>query len=92
MHNLSRVLHKLDEVELHQNKDKCFCLKSSVEYLGHIIDENGLHPTTEKVKANKEAPKPRNIEELRSFLGIINYYSRVYQIYQQSCTIIRASS
>ena len=76
MHKLSRVLHKLDEVVLHLNKDKCFFLKSSVEYLGHVMDENGLHPTAEKVKAIKEAPKPRNIEELRSFLRIINYYSR----------------
>jgi len=44
-----------------------------VEYLGHIIDKSGLHPTQEKVQ---EAPAPKNLAELRSFLGIINYYSR----------------
>ena len=79
MHKLSRVLHKLDEVVLHLNKDKCFFLKSSVEYLGHVMDENGLHPTAEKVKAIKEAPKPRNIEELRRIITV-----GFYQICQQS--------
>jgi len=43
-----------------------------VEYLGHIIDESGLHPMEEKVQ---EAPAPKNLVELRSFLNIINYYS-----------------
>ena len=50
-------------------------LLQEVEYLGHIIDESGLHPTEEKVKAIQEAPAPKNLAELRSFLGIINYYS-----------------
>ena len=36
----------------------------------------GLHPTMEKVKAIQDAPKPKNVAELRSFLRIINYYSR----------------
>ena len=48
-----------------------------VEYLGHVIDENGLHPTKEKVKAIQETPQPRNVAELRSFLGIINYYTKI---------------
>ena len=47
-----------------------------VEYLGHVIDEHGLHPTKDKVKAIQEAPQPHNVTELRSFFGIINYYSK----------------
>ena len=76
LENLSVVLNKLDEAGLRLNKEKCFFLRPSVEYLGHIIDSQGLHPTTEKVKAIQDALKPRNVAELRSFLGIINYYSR----------------
>ena len=41
-----------------------------------MIDKEGLHPTQEKVRAIKEAPTPRNVEELRSFLGLVNYYSK----------------
>ena len=51
-------------------------LLTKVKYLGHIIDESDVHPTQEKVKAGKEAPVPKNLAELRSFLGIINYYCR----------------
>ena len=48
-----------------------------VEYLGHIIDQNGLYPIKEKVKAIREAPQSHNIIELRSFLDIINYYGKL---------------
>ena len=75
LQNLDVVLSKLSAAGLHLKRSKCFFLKPSVEYLGHIIDERGLHPTTEKVKAIQEAPKPKNVAELRSFLGIINNYS-----------------
>ena len=44
--------------------------------MGHVIDADGLHPTEDKVKAIKEAPRPRNVAELRSFLGILNYYHK----------------
>ena len=57
-------------------QSKCFTGKSSVEYLGHIIDKDGLHPAPEKVRAIQLAPEPRNITELRAFLGLLNYYSK----------------
>ena len=76
MQNLDVVLSKLSAAGLRLKRSKCFFLKPSVEYLGHIVDKRGLHPTTEKVKAIQEAPKPKNVSELRSFLGIKNYYSR----------------
>ena len=48
---------------------------SKVEYLGHVIDASGLHPMQEKVKAIQEVTEPKNLVELLSFLGMINYYS-----------------
>ena len=48
----------------------------SVEYLGHRISSLGLQPTNEKVKALKEAPVPRNVSQLKSFLGLLNYYGK----------------
>ena len=58
------------------NKAKCAFLLPKVEYLGHIINEQGLHLTHDKVKAIQEASRPHNVVELRSFLGIINYYGK----------------
>ena len=49
---------------------------SSVDYLGYLIDKDGLHPLPEKVAAILEAPQPKNVQELRAFLGLINYYGR----------------
>ncbi len=51
-------------------------MMTKIEYLGHVIDEHGLHPTEDKVKAIQEAPTPKNISELRSFIGILNYYGK----------------
>ena len=61
--------------------DKCCFFAKQVEYLGHLIDEHGLHPTPTKVKAILEAPAtPHNVFELRSFLGLLNYYGNSYLI------------
>ena len=48
----------------------------SVIYLGHRIDAEGLHPVTDKVKAVHEAPRPSNVSELKSYLGLLSYYSK----------------
>ena len=47
-----------------------------MEYLNHVIDSTGLHPTKAKVKAITEAPAPRSVAELGLFLGLINYYGK----------------
>ena len=44
--------------------------------MGHRIDSEGLHPTDEKVEAIVKAPEPKNVSELRAFLGLINYYGK----------------
>ena len=74
--NLDKVLSIIATAGLKLNKAKCEFLLPKVVYLGHMIDGNGLHPTKEKVRAVQEAPRPQNITELRSFLGIINYYGK----------------
>ena len=76
MQTLARVLERLEEANLRLNKDKCYYMKESIEFLGHRIDRHGLHPTEDKIKALRDAPTPKNMPELRSFLGIVNYYSK----------------
>ena len=51
-------------------------MKTSVQYLGHRIDADGLHATEAKLEAIINAPTPRNVPELRSFLELLNYYGR----------------
>uniref|UniRef100_K7F1W6 ribonuclease H n=1 Tax=Pelodiscus sinensis TaxID=13735 RepID=K7F1W6_PELSI len=74
--NLEATLQRLEEYGLRVRKDKCAFFQPSVEYLGHIIDATGLHKSPSKVKAIVEAPPPQNVSQLRSFLGLLNYYGR----------------
>ncbi|XP_061892242.1 uncharacterized protein K02A2.6-like [Entelurus aequoreus] len=74
--NLDAVLGRLVKFGLRVQKEKCEFFKSSLEYLGHVIDKKGLHKSPEKLKAIAEAPAPINVSQLRSFLGLINYYGR----------------
>jgi hypothetical protein len=73
---LEKVLSKLQEAGLRLRKDKCQFMVESISYLGYRIDKQGIHPTSEKVRAIKEAPQPQNTTELKSFLGLLSYYHR----------------
>ena len=53
--------------------------QTSVKYLGHIIDANGLHPTTDKVTAVVKATRHKNVMELKSYLDLLNYLSITLQ-------------
>ncbi len=74
--NLRKVLTRLRENGIKIKKSKCHIGKSMVKYLGHKIDAEGIHATDEKIKAISKAPSPKNLTELRSFLGLLNYYGR----------------
>lgn len=73
---LGEVLRRLDKHNIRLRKDKCVFLQSKVGYMGHLVDETGIHPTEEKVEAIKDAPEPNNVTELKSFLGLVNYYGQ----------------
>ena len=74
--NLEMVLHRLEEYGLKANKEKCKFLSDSVEYCGHIISAKGLHTSEKKTRAITQMPVPSSIQQLRSFLGMIQYYAR----------------
>ena len=76
LHTLELVLSRLEAAGLRLKKEKCAFLMPSVEYLGHTIAADGLYPTKEKTRAIVEAPTPQDVSQLRSFLGMINYYSK----------------
>ena len=74
--NLAQVLGRLAAAGMRLKKEKCGFLLPSVSYLGHVISAEGLCTSEAKVKAIVEAPAPRNVGELRSFLGLVNYYGK----------------
>ena len=71
-----QVLKRLSVNNIKINLEKCEFFKFSVHYCGYIIDKDGVHKDPEKVEAMKNMPAPRNVSELRSFIGFVNYYGR----------------
>ena len=74
--NLEEVLKRLMDAGLRLKKSKCALMQDSVQYLGHRIDAQGVHTTPDKIAAIQKAPTPRNVKQLRSFLGLIQYYGK----------------
>ena len=73
---VGEVLERLQKYNVRLNLRKCVFLKKQVVYLGLRVDGDGLHPVQEKIDAIKNAPPPKDVSELRSFLGMVQYYSR----------------
>ena len=74
--NLQKVLERLKAVGFHLKREKCKFFQSQFQYLGHIIDKEGIRPVPEKIKAIIDMPKPKNPKELHFFLGMVNYSDR----------------
>ena len=74
--NLKNVLQRLQKYEVKLKKNKCSFMSTSVEYLGYKIDATGLHTTQKKIEAIQQALNPENIQQLRSFLGLVHYYGK----------------
>lgn len=51
----------------------------SFSFLGYIIINDWLHIPTDEVKAISEVPIPKNVHELKAFLGLVNYYGKFIQ-------------
>ncbi|GFX67388.1 transposon Tf2-6 polyprotein [Trichonephila clavipes] len=73
---LELVLQRLEEYGLRVNKRKSEFFKKSVNYCGHTIDKFGLHKTQEKIDAITKVPVPKTVSDLKSFLGLVNYYGK----------------
>lgn len=81
LQHLRFVLDKLREHQLYAKAKKCTWAQSSVEYLGHIVSEDGVSTDPSKTQAITEWPTPTNVASLQSFLGFANYYRRFVRNY-----------
>ena len=76
LENLKEVPKRLKEHGLRAKMEKCAFFQEIISYCGHEVDRDGFHKTTEKVQAVVDAPQPTNTRQLRSFLGLVNYYHK----------------
>ncbi|KIH47194.1 reverse transcriptase [Ancylostoma duodenale] len=76
MERLEKVLRRLKEVGFRLKREKCEFFKQEMEFLGHVVDANGIRPSPSKLKAILNMPEPKNIKELESYLGMVQYYGK----------------
>ena len=74
--NLDMVLERFAQAGLKLKSQKCQLFKKEVDFLGHVINEQGVHTNPQKIECVMNWPLPKNITELRSFLGLCSYYRR----------------
>lgn len=90
-HNQVRktVLHRISEVGLTLCRDKCSFVVEQIEYLGHEISAEGIKPKRDLLKAIELAPAPIDKDQLRSFMGLIEYYSKFLQLFSDKTACLR---
>jgi hypothetical protein len=76
LHHIRQVLQTLRQHKLCANLEKCTFGITQVQYLGYIIDERGVHVDPTKIQVIRDWPAPTTLTELRSFLGLANFYRR----------------
>ena len=85
LYSLKTILQRMREVNYHLSRDKCMFLKRRIEFLGHIITEKGLHTSPQKVEAIANIKSLRDVTEVRSFLGLINFYGKFVPLLADIC-------
>lgn len=78
---LEATFERFTAYKLKLNPAKCQILQEEFLYLGHIISKEGIRADPKKIEAVIRMPIPRNIKQLRSFLGFCNYYRKFIKDY-----------
>ena len=73
MTTLDEVLRRLRAAGLKTSAGKCEFGKSSMQYLGHMVTREGILPDQANIKAIMDCSAPRNLTEVRSFQGMVQY-------------------
>ncbi|UYV70566.1 hypothetical protein LAZ67_7003550, partial [Cordylochernes scorpioides] len=73
---LRLVLRKLKEAKVTLNKAKCVFGVPRINFLGHILDEDGIRPDPAKIEAVAGMPAPTDVHGVRRFLGMVNHLGR----------------
>jgi hypothetical protein len=79
--HLQQVLQILHTNNFLLKLSKCVFTEQSLEYLGHIVSKAGVATEPSKIAAVNNWPTPKNIKQLRGFLGLIGYYRRFIKHY-----------
>lgn len=81
--HLADVFKLLNQHQITLKRSKCNFGQSEVQILGFLVNKDGISPIPSKTSAISNLDTPRNVKDIRSFLGMVNYYRRVIPNYSQ---------
>lgn len=74
--DIATVFDRLRQYGLVVNGDKCHFARDSVDFLGHVVTKDAILPAPAKVEAIDNFTRPKTRQELRRFIGMLNFYRR----------------
>jgi RNase H-like domain found in reverse transcriptase/Reverse transcriptase (RNA-dependent DNA polymerase)/Integrase zinc binding domain/Chromo (CHRromatin Organisation MOdifier) domain/Retroviral aspartyl protease len=81
--HVRKVLEVLRKNKFYAKKSKCSFMSDNLLYLGHVVDKEGVKVDPGKIAAVTTWPPPKDLQQLRSFLGFANYFRKFIQGYSQ---------
>ena len=81
LERLEQVFRRLQEASLKLKPSKCHFLQTRIQYLGHIVSEDGIELDSSNVSAILDFPPPENHKELQRFLGMAGFHRKFVENY-----------
>ena len=72
--HLKNVFTKLEKANLKLKRNKCLFMKTEITYLGHLLNGRGISIDKEKIDFIRKLPRPKNVKQVKRFLGMVNYH------------------
>ena len=88
--HLALVLRRLQDKQLYAKFKKCEFWLDKVVFLGHIVSKEGIMVDPAKIEAVVQWTQPKNVTEIRSFLGLASYYRRFVEGFSKIATPLTA--
>jgi phospholipid-translocating ATPase len=79
LRDVERVLIRLQKANLKVNASKSSFGKTEIDYLGYVVTRDGIKPQQKKIEAILKIARPSTVKEVRSFLGMVQYYRDIWQ-------------
>ena len=76
LQHIEEIFKRLEHFGLKMKREKCDFFKKHIQYLGHLIAEEGFTPLPEKLESIHKMPRPKTPKEVKQFLGLIGYYRK----------------
>ena len=85
---VEEILRRLEENDLYVKPEKCMWKARKIRFLRVIIGPNGIEMKKVKVNGVLSWPEPKNVKDIRKFLGLANYYRRFIKNFAQVARLI----